>query len=530
VDQPLRDVRSTALPRLGAPWPRGPFSRKGLARRALPFAIVAGLALTSLALPPGPASTTDFLISLILLVAVVGEFFLPWNAIPSIATVAVPLTYTASVLFLILASGDASSGIEVVILIPVAWTALYHRRWESVVVVLGVVVVEVLSSLYPQAVSNSELFQRVLFWGLISALISYAAHDIRDRIQGAADQREELLRQSVLLEEAAKRLTTLVTTSEVIQAATRLAAEIASPDDTPGRRAQYTRNNDATVSLVAQFDESGQSIAQTFALSEHPNLTEVMTARQAILRPLHPNQAGPAVRQLIKQLDVTHAVYVPIVMNGQIDGILSTPIHQIDATPQTLEQCKAVGHLTELALTNAANHEMLLVQATTDSLTSLPNRRGFRQIVEHRPRRLPFAVLIIDVDGLKKVNDTQGHRAGDALLVLVAKTCQSALRRGDLVARMGGDEFATYLFNAEREDARQVAERMLDALAQSTTSAYAPSVSIGVAAGDPSSSAPDVFAAADAAMYAAKRKGGRRYELVEGTVAGGAMSDAPIFS
>src|ERR1700733_5218076 len=96
----------------------GPFAREGLVSRVVPFAIVAGLATASLALPPGPGSTWETATSLTLLASVVVAFMLPWSRIPSCLTVLVPLTYTVSVLFLILAAGGSSSGIGMVILIP----------------------------------------------------------------------------------------------------------------------------------------------------------------------------------------------------------------------------------------------------------------------------------------------------------------------------------------------------------------------------------------------------------------------------
>jgi PleD family two-component response regulator len=102
-------------------------------------------------------------------------------------------------------------------------------------------------------------------------------------------------------------------------------------------------------------------------------------------------------------------VYVPVCLDGAIDGALAVPIRGQSVSPDLFEYCKAVGYLTELALTNARNHERLAAQATTDELTGLPNRRAFDHQVVKRPGRLPFCVLVLDLDGLKKVNDTEGH-------------------------------------------------------------------------------------------------------------------------
>jgi hypothetical protein len=149
----------------------------------MPFAVVAGVAMASLVLPPGPGSLWETATSVILFTFVVAAFILPWDRLPSAMTVMVPLTYAVSVLFLILAAGGSSSGIGIVILIPLVWTALYHRRWESAVVVIGIVAVEIVISLTPRAVSDTVLARRVLFWGAIGMLISIAAHDLRDRVR-----------------------------------------------------------------------------------------------------------------------------------------------------------------------------------------------------------------------------------------------------------------------------------------------------------------------------------------------------------
>ncbi|MBV8160637.1 MAG: hypothetical protein JO265_06905, partial [Acidimicrobiia bacterium] len=126
-----------------------PFERDTLRRRVLPFATVGVLAVASLALPPGPGSVPETVAAVALLAAAGAALFLPWRRMPAPLTVVVPLGYTASVLLAILASGSPTSGIGVVVLSPLVWTALYHRRWESAVVVAAVVGVELVTALTP---------------------------------------------------------------------------------------------------------------------------------------------------------------------------------------------------------------------------------------------------------------------------------------------------------------------------------------------------------------------------------------------
>ena len=157
-------------------------------------------------------------------------------------------------------------------------------------------------------------------------------------------------------------------------------------------------------------------------------------------------------------------------------------------------------------------------RALHDELTGLANRTLFWEHLSHRlavssRRKSNFAVLFLDVDDFKTVNDTLGHAAGDQLLVDVASRLRAALRAGDTAARVGGDEFVV-LFDdvSTTEAALTVAERLSKALRvpyEMGTQRRMATASIGVAVGpDGLATADDVVAAADAAMYDAKRRGG----------------------
>jgi diguanylate cyclase (GGDEF)-like protein len=147
----------------------------------------------------------------------------------------------------------------------------------------------------------------------------------------------------------------------------------------------------------------------------------------------------------------------------------------------------------------------LLRQATTDVVTGLTNRRGFIESVAERRGKNRFAVLTIDVDGLKGVNDQFGHEAGDELIRGVAVACAVAARKDDIVARLGGDEFAVFAVGASCEDGRVIAERISMAVSNVMVRGRRARASIGVAAGGPSSDLEDVLSESDAAMYEDKR-------------------------
>lgn len=159
-----------------------PFVRAGLAVRVAPFAAAAVLAEASLALPPGPMSAWPVAVSVVLLAATGAAFLLPWPRLPGWLTVLVPLVYTGSVLALLLGAGSAS-GAGVVLLVPLVWTALFHRPWESGCVVAAIVATELVISLTPEPVPAAVLARRLLLWTLLGVLTSVATHSLRDRIR-----------------------------------------------------------------------------------------------------------------------------------------------------------------------------------------------------------------------------------------------------------------------------------------------------------------------------------------------------------
>lgn len=164
---------------------------------------------------------------------------------------------------------------------------------------------------------------------------------------------------------------------------------------------------------------------------------------------------------------------------------------------------------------NAA-HAQVRYMAHHDTLTGMPNRRLFREqllkALNSRGGDRTTAVLCLDLDNFKSVNDTLGHPYGDELLRLLAKRLPKTLREQDTLARLGGDEFAVVLPNiGKKDDVRQMAERLIDAVRQpfEIDGHTVPiSVSIGIAlAESQDTSADHLLRYADMALYEAKRNG-----------------------
>jgi diguanylate cyclase (GGDEF)-like protein len=163
-------------------------------------------------------------------------------------------------------------------------------------------------------------------------------------------------------------------------------------------------------------------------------------------------------------------------------------------------------------------------QALHDGLTGLPNRKLFLDRLEHAMTRAraageSAAVLYLDLDGFKKVNDSLGHNAGDALLRTTAERLTGALRAHDTVARLGGDEFAILLEGADEQAAEHYAQSCLDALTQPFVvhgRKAVVSVSIGIVTRIAAyTDAEEVLRNADVAMYAAKARGKGCFQIFE---------------
>jgi diguanylate cyclase (GGDEF)-like protein len=157
--------------------------------------------------------------------------------------------------------------------------------------------------------------------------------------------------------------------------------------------------------------------------------------------------------------------------------------------------------------------EQLDQLAHEDSLVGLPNRRGFMRAVERLIDRVnryeeKVALLFIDVDGLKLINDTLGHQAGDEALIQIARLLIGGVRKSDIVARIGGDEFAILLSHSDEQSAQETATRLQQLIAgcEFTHCGQVLPLSVAIgAAGIHADDTPDkAMARADREMYRQK--------------------------
>ncbi|MEM7346356.1 MAG: EAL domain-containing protein [Chloroflexota bacterium] len=236
-------------------------------------------------------------------------------------------------------------------------------------------------------------------------------------------------------------------------------------------------------------------------------------------------------------------VFAPIILRQENIGLVEVGYHRSEISnveDSKLRLLRAFIDQTALAVASARSYDaakqelaerkraekQLLYNAFHDALTGLPNRTLFmdhlKRSIGHAKRHgdYRFAVLFLDLDRFKVINDSLGHLVGDQLLVSVAKELESCVRPGDTVARLGGDEFAILLDDIhDLRDAERIANQIQYRVASPVNlkgQEVSTSVSIGITLGDRSLNQPEDFLRdSDTAMYRAKDQGGGRYAMFD---------------
>lgn len=228
----------------------------------------------------------------------------------------------------------------------------------------------------------------------------------------------------------------------------------------------------------------------------------------------------------LKQFNYLSALLVPVIMRDNVIGQLFLQDCKV-MRPWSIDDMTFIGALADqlsVAIENADLHEEKKQQAVTDGLTGISNRRNFNEVFIkefERARRYaePLSLAVIDLDYLKKINDTWGHTVGDDAIKAIAGVLSNSSRSIDLAARYGGEEFCLLLPNTLLEESVLIAERIRKLISEAPIEGPGNvTASIGLAnfplhAADPE----DLFEKADEALYAAKQKGRNRvYVFDEG--------------
>ena len=309
-------------------------------------------------------------------------------------------------------------------------------------------------------------------------------------------------------------------------AAAVLAAD--SLEETFGR---ITRQLGALVPyddlVVYEVDHSGTTVKAVFAdgswveevMAESFSIEEGITGRSLRERRtsnIPRTDLDPSSEAVAGTLDEPEAlVCVPLVVEDRTIAALNVyrTGDDVSFSSQEAEVIERFGAMAALAFNSARHRELLRAQARTDNLTGLLNHRAYHERLDEELERAllsgrPLAVVLLDLDRFKAINDTHGHGEGDRALQAVGEELRGAVRAGDAVARLGGEEFALIIPGASAAQATEAAERMRAAVAGVRVHDGKLSASAGVAIFPSDGTGVEgLLEAADTALYKAKRAG-----------------------
>jgi diguanylate cyclase (GGDEF)-like protein/putative nucleotidyltransferase with HDIG domain len=253
-------------------------------------------------------------------------------------------------------------------------------------------------------------------------------------------------------------------------------------------------------SYVGQRLERGQGIS--WWVIEHGQLQNVPDGK------IDPRFYGPP--------EIRSVLSVPLLLGDERVGVLGVESPRVGAfTREDEDLLTAVSHQVAAAVRVAKLHQAAKTAAATDPLTGLPNRRSFfARLAAEVARRdgQPLSVAVLDANGLKGLNDEHGHAAGDDALVRIGEILEAGVRDGDLVARIGGDEFAVLFATAPHLTAERIMRRLAETIAHETLPAgqRLPTIAWGIADATGEATVDALVDAADRAMYRQKQLTRRR--------------------
>jgi diguanylate cyclase (GGDEF)-like protein len=240
------------------------------------------------------------------------------------------------------------------------------------------------------------------------------------------------------------------------------------------------------------------------------NLTKEQAERAASLAGLRAGGREARAVDVARDIAALHSV----LLHALREELEDDPIRFAEAAEALVEATAAI-QAEAMEAHVASRSRELESQANTDPLTGLGNLRALQRqlatLLDVRKRyQHPFAVLLMDIDGLKRINDSHGHPAGDRVLMQVAMSLRRSIRSVDTAARIGGDEFCVLLPEQDLKSAAKLAARLATAIEEEVAAPGEPSVtvSIGVAASpEHGDEAEALIDTADRAMYRAKAAG-----------------------
>jgi diguanylate cyclase (GGDEF)-like protein len=407
------------------------------------------------------------------------------------------LLFLAAVALLRNAAGGINSGVAVVSLIPVFYTALYSESRSQLYVVLAGMVVFYLAPIIiigPPNYPHTQ-YRAALLTISVSAIIGLATKHL------VADVRHQA-------GEALSRERMLAQVNEVVRGlyhSSQARTDVCEAAMTIGQ---------ATMAILFEPIAGASAMRSTAMAGVEADPIEIsLLERSAVSETFvsgEPNLYCEDVESHVSSVGLWTAagrpssvLYEPLLRGSETVGVLIVGWHgpvRVDGARATVVALLA--HEAAAVIDRADTLSQLADMASTDPLTGLPNRRAWDARLNHALNTgQHFTIAMLDFDHFKEFNDTYGHPAGDRLLKETAALWREQLRTGDLLARLGGEEFGLLLPDCDPARAMEVIERLRKLIYGDRT------CSAGFAARRPGESADAVIARADAALYEAKSSG-----------------------
>ncbi|MGH2858237.1 MAG: diguanylate cyclase domain-containing protein [Solirubrobacteraceae bacterium] len=404
--------------------------------------------------------------------------------------------FLAAVALLRHSAGGITAGVAVLSAMPVFYTALSGAdRRQLYIVLAGLLAFFVVPIIIigPPPYPSSQ-YRAALVSVSVSAIIGLFTQSLVARIRLQANEastRERML-------------------TEVGQLARAL---FDSPDPRADLCAAPLAISDASVALLLEPAESGALVATVAAGSDCGGIEVPATTRHPAHEALRTGRARLISRGVETRLGAPalwdaercpgSVLLQPVIRDGQATAVLVVGWPEgMEAAGSRATVVALLAHEAALAIDRADQMSLLAGMAQTDPLTGLPNRRAWdARLAQAVGDGQQFAVAIIDLDHFKLFNDTYGHPAGDELLRDTAAAWRDQLRTGDLLARLGGEEFGLLLFDCQLDCATEVTERLRNLVTSDQT------CSVGLALRHAEEAAEVVVARADRALYDAKAAG-----------------------
>jgi diguanylate cyclase (GGDEF)-like protein len=472
-------------------------ARLKLARELAPFMGAAVLAWVAIAVS-SPIKPFQYFVSAMLLAAATGLALLRLSPRRSawLGVLPASLMFLAAVGVLRNSAGGITSGAGILSLVPVFYTALHAPRRRDMLTVLLALTVFYLAPIvligaphYPDSQYRATLLSVA-----VSAIIGFATQALVQDVRWQANEAQARGRMLEQVSETVRRLfVSPHARVDVCDTAKRISQACASWLYEPvagGSELRCTATS-GFAELDREIRADPRSIAYQAFRSGQPALITERAERQVPSIELWEAAGRPA-----------SVLYEPLVKDGISLGVLVVAWGEaIRPEDPRATVAALLAHEAAAVIDRADAMSDLTGQAQTDPLTGLPNRRAWdAALLRASGQARLMAVAVLDLDHFKDYNDTFGHPAGDILLKETASAWRDQLRPGDLLARIGGEEFAL-LLDCDMEDAVEIVERLRERVSQNRTA------SAGVAVRHGAESLESLVARADRALYNAKAIG-----------------------